>query len=360
MKIGFFDYCLNYRGTTRAIHQYCKILLSDSNTQDCTFFFEAENKFNALKAARLFTDIGVSIQPIASREELMHTNLDFLYHVTSGDQLQNDWIEHISCSNVLIHQVGYQPPHQTKHKLVYTSYWQSYYLSSFRTDVLPYIVEVDVNEHMSQAECRRELGIPEDAIVLGRHGGYDTWNLGFVNDVVKHVVMNTGQNIYFLFMNTPMFIVNEKRAIFLPGSHEINKLNRFFCACDAMLHARWEGETFGMACAEFLFRKKPIISWIESRERNHILMADRSLIGYNGPSDLYLILTNLTRSFLEHKSRLIDISVLQALYSPEAVKPKLRQLITSYTNKDITSRRVWTTQEIAKGRDPETHAPVLN
>ena len=36
---------------------------------------------------------------------------------------------------------------------------------------------------------------------------------------------------------------------------------RFFATCDAMLHAREEGETFGMAVAEFSLRNKPVITY---------------------------------------------------------------------------------------------------
>jgi hypothetical protein len=128
-------------------------------------------------------------------------------------------------------------------------------------------------------------------------------------------------------MNTPEFTEKNERIIFLEGTHDGLMLDRFFAACDAMLHARWEGETFGMACAEFLFRQKPIITWSESRERNHILMADRSLISYNGSSDLNVLLRGLSRDYLTHKSNLIDMSRLISLYSPEAVKPILDKFI---------------------------------
>ena len=326
MKIGFFDYCLNFRGTTRAILEYCKILMADTNTQDCTVFFEKNNKYNALGAAKLFIENGISVQPMTSRQELFEKNLDFLYHVTSGDSEWNAWIEQIPCKNVLIHQVGYQPPFQTNHKFAYTSHWQSYFLSGLKADVLPYIVNVNSTNQLDQCKCRESLGIPQDAIVLGRLGGQDTWNLGFVNDVVQNIA-STEKNIYFIFLNTPKFMQKHERVIFLDGTHDGFKIDQFFSVCDVMLHARWEGETFGMACAEFLFRGKPIITWSESRERNHILMADRSLISYNGPEDLGLIIKCLNKDYLAHKSSLIDLRLLRSLYSPNAVEPVLRKFL---------------------------------
>ena len=53
-----------------------------------------------------------------------------------------------------------------------------------------------------------------------------------------------------------------------------------------------------LACAEFLIRSKPILTWSESRERNHFLLADNSVISYNLSSDLSSILNNLSQSTL--------------------------------------------------------------
>ena len=96
-----------------------------------------------------------------------------------------------------------------------------------------------------------------------------------------------------------------------------------------MIHARWEGETFGLACAEFLIRSKPIITWAESRERNHILLADRSSILYNTASDLYSILSNITKEYLLHKSHLVPSSHLSS-YSFHSIKSTLFSLLSSH------------------------------
>jgi len=45
-----------------------------------------------------------------------------------------------------------------------------------------------------------------------------------------------------------------------------------------MIHARNEGESFGLSCAEFSIKNKPVITWDGSRERNHIdVLGDRGI-----------------------------------------------------------------------------------
>ena len=93
-----------------------------------------------------------------------------------------------------------------------------------------------------------------------------------------------------------------------------------------MLHARGEGETFGLACAEFLINRKPIITWGQSRERNHVLIGGQSTIFYNHENDLTSILEYLNHDFINMKKELIPIGHLE-MYSPLKVLPKLKSYL---------------------------------
>ena len=42
--------------------------------------------------------------------------------------------------------------------------------------------------------------------------------------------------------------------------HTYSEKEAFYRTCDAMLHARRDGETFGLAVAEFSVRNKPVIT----------------------------------------------------------------------------------------------------
>ena len=63
---------------------------------------------------------------------------------------------------------------------------------------------------------------------------------------------------YFLFMNTPEFYIHP-RVIYLSPETNLQKKADFILACDAMLHARSLGESFGLSVAEFLFHGKPAV-----------------------------------------------------------------------------------------------------
>jgi glycosyltransferase involved in cell wall biosynthesis len=52
-------------------------------------------------------------------------------------------------------------------------------------------------------------------------------------------------------MNTHPFCEPRPNIIHLPASSDCDTKSRFIRSCDAMLHARYDGETFGLAVAEF-------------------------------------------------------------------------------------------------------------
>jgi hypothetical protein len=60
-----------------------------------------------------------------------------------------------------------------------------------------------------------------------------------------------------------------------------------------MLHARYIGESFGLACGEFSVLNKPIITWQGSPEKHHIQVLGKTGIYYNSSSDLFNLLITL-------------------------------------------------------------------
>lgn len=121
--------------------------------------------------------------------------------------------------------------------------------------VVPHIVHLpDVEEDM-----REHLGIPKKSLVFGRTGGLDTWSVPYANQVV-YDVLNRRKDVFFLFQNTAIPFKHE-RLIAIPTSSDITYKTKFINTCDAMIHARVEGESFGLACAEFSLRNKPVITW---------------------------------------------------------------------------------------------------
>jgi hypothetical protein len=74
---------------------------------------------------------------------------------------------------------------------------------------------------------------------------------------------------------------------------------KFLATCDAMLHARWHGETFGLAVGEFAVLGKPVITFSESRERAHLEMLGNQSLQYRHSGELMKIL----RDFLPHRTQ---------------------------------------------------------
>ena len=146
---------------------------------------------------------------------------------------------------------------------------------------------------------RAELGIPETATVLGWYGGSDSFNLGFVKEVVLSAVQKRS-DLYFLFMNTGPFAQHE-RLLFLPGNSDLHYKVKFINTCDGMLHARGIGESFGLACGEFSIKGKPVITYAMSPQRSHIeILGDKAML-YKGKKDLAEILNNFNRQTQHQK-----------------------------------------------------------
>jgi hypothetical protein len=163
-------------------------------------------------------------------------------------------------------------------------------ITNYEIPYVPYMVDLpNVDEDM-----REELGIPKDALVIGRNGGSDTFDIPFVKQAIQ-VVLNERKDIWFVFQLTDKFIEHE-RVIFLPGSSDMNTKVRFINTSDAMLHARYVGESFGLSCAEFSIRNKPVITFEKSPERNHIDTLDDKGIYYENYSDILHILKNLDKT----------------------------------------------------------------
>jgi hypothetical protein len=158
----------------------------------------------------------------------------------------------------------------------------------FKTNipVLPYIVEMPTcNESL-----RNELNIPKSAIVIGRHGGEDTFNLREAHTAIRYIV-NYDDDVYFVFLNTNVFYIHP-RIIYLPCSTDEYYKAKFINTCDAMIHARSNGETFGLAIAEFSCMNKPIIT-CKAGDLEHIeILGDKAII-YDSDDSLIKIFKDI-------------------------------------------------------------------
>ncbi|NJO61955.1 MAG: hypothetical protein HC836_28050 [Richelia sp. RM2_1_2] len=174
---------------------------------------------------------------------------------------------------------------------------------------------VDLPNH--DADMREQLGISKEAIVLGRHGGIETFDILWVKERVIRLAKKRS-DVYFLFMNTEKFSGPEiSNIIYLEPVADLIKKTEFINSCDAMLHARSKGETFGLAVAEFSLRNKPVITYNKSLDMAHGDILGKDALYYSNQIELDLIFDNLDNYLkLNNKGRNWN---KYAQFSPENV-----------------------------------------
>ena len=164
------------------------------------------------------------------------------------------------------------------------------------------------------------MNIPSSAIVFGRHGGLDTFDINWVKDVIKKLVNDFG-NIYFIFVNTPTFYKHDK-IIHINKIVDDSEKNRFIQSCDAMIHAQTLGETFGLSIGEFSVNNKPIITYKGPMLNDaHINILGDKAIYYDTPTNLYEAFTTFTPYLWENKDNNAYTD-----YNPESVMKKFKQV----------------------------------
>jgi hypothetical protein len=177
-----------------------------------------------------------------------------------------------------------------------------------KPDVIPYIVTLpEVEEDM-----RAELGIPDDAVVFGRHGGVGTFGVEFVRNAIRAVVAER-RDAWFVLVNVERFVDND-RVLHVPLLVDRADIRRFVNTCDYMLHAHATGETFGLAPAEFGYVGVPVLTYLDSPRLAHVdFLRDGLLLGYRSHDELVRYLTTLERRTAPVPN---DI---RELFSPERV-----------------------------------------
>jgi glycosyltransferase involved in cell wall biosynthesis len=81
----------------------------------------------------------------------------------------------------------------------------------------------------------------------------------------------------------------------------------FLQACDGMIHARYRGETFGLAVAEFACMGKPVITWNGSPENFHLEALGDGHLRYQDALSLRRILRKFKKESIMAASRYQEI-----------------------------------------------------
>jgi hypothetical protein len=308
--IGFLSNKLTLRGTEVAMYDYAdynETLLGNKSIIITRDYERIKGQHDvSLDAYNKFKN-RFTVEYYQSQQDIDNIvkkyGLTYLYIIKGG---QNDGLitTNNSCKN-LIHCVFntqhphgqvYSPISQEVNRICGTNY-----------SVVPHMIRLfDTSE-----DLRKELNIPKDAIVFGRYGGSDAFNITFVHKCIIDILKN--KNIYFLFMNTDKFY-EHPNIIYLAGTSDLKMKRKMINSCNALIHARHDGETFGLTCGEFAVALKPVITYYNNRkENNHIDTLGEKAVLYTDYNSLYKIFDE----FAKDKYDMTNNGFLQ--YTPENV-----------------------------------------
>ena len=197
----------------------------------------------------------------------------------------------------------------------YISEWLSEFASNKEYGFVPYMVTLPENDRT----YRETLKIPDDARVFGQHGGANTFDLEFVHHTIYDVA-KMRPDTFFLFLNTQKFCEDLPNIIHLPATSDPQEKTQFINSCDAMIHARQQGESFGLACGEFSIKNKPVITFNGGVDQAHLHMLGDTGIYYEHRYDLLTILN----SFIPEPDK--DWDVYSKRFSPTSVMGKFKSV----------------------------------
>ena len=282
MNVAFHSNQLNMRGTEVALYDYAlyneEILGNKSSIiSNAQAELSSLDKFEKRFEVFLYDEFKESIKFVEQRK------VDSVYFIKAGQ------VDHKVIPGVqnCIHAV-FQYKEKHGEKWAYVSDWLAETMG-MPGEYVPHVVKMP----MPVRDYRDKLNIPRSALVIGRYGGINDFDLPIAMQAVYTAVQQRS-DLFFVFMNTRPFC-NHEQVKFVEGTYNMQHKSDFINTCDYMIHARNHGESFGLAICEFLFHNKPVITYNGGWDQHHIkLMGDRGIY-YSSAMDLITILLNIKR-----------------------------------------------------------------
>ena len=309
MKVLFHTLTLNFRGTAVAVYDYAKYnqeILGNESVICYDASMPYEKDVGTEQEALDFIRKDFKVVSYTNPKELQAIcdTVDVAYFIRYGHK------EPLPEVRTAVHAVfqAYEP-HGDRY--AYVSEWLSQKMNSF----VPYVPHiVDLPEPSDN--FREKLGISKDKTVVGRYGGYYTFDLQFVkNQLVDFVSKH--DNYVFLLANTEPFY-KHPNIRYINSFVDRQKKSNFINTCDVMLHARQRGESFGLSVCEFLFHNKPVIAWEGGVDLNHKFLLRETGLLYDE--------TNLEEKLLMFKDNKYDYKSIVKEFEPKSVMEKFNEV----------------------------------
>jgi len=321
--VAFFESTLNLRGTSIAMYDYAhynEVLLGNRSIIISIW----GNTHNALQKFQDRFPVFLVKNTLERDQVIAIEKVDVFYEIKYGNVVSD--IPPPKGARVVNHAVfDTKTPHGDVFAGISQSLINADHSETTQIPCVPHMINLPT--HIT-GNLREELQIPDDAIVFGYYGGNDSFNIEYVWSVIWDIVTQYKQ-YYFIFMNVWRCVGEHKQIITLPGTYDMERKVKFINTCDAMLHARSSGETFGLAVGEFSTMNKPIIvhgyygkpSRIDSVWwcDNHLqILKDKAII-YNSKEELQSILLSF------RSDPTIDYNAYRD-YTPEKVMTKFQEV----------------------------------
>jgi hypothetical protein len=327
MKVLFHNKTLNYRGVTNSIVDYAKynqeILGNESHLIYCPSFpangVDTGSKQEVIDKLKLSHNVLIyegekELNKIAEKYDVVYTQ--------KAGHFDDDFV---TSTKTAIHAVfQYYQPHGDSY--AYISEWLAKEMNTLCPEEtlkwVPYVVNLPPLIPSLKERMRDQLGIPRNAFVIGRHGGLMTFDIEWVNRLLP-VLCERYSNLYFLMANTNV-VFKHPKIIDTPAFFGNIEKTVFISACDAAIHGRLLGESFGASICESLFHNIPVLSSDEGFDRNHIDLLQKYDLIYN-QSNLEQKIVKL----MQEHPRSYDFSDTINQYSPQKVMEKFNQTFLS-------------------------------
>lgn len=294
MKTIFHTNTLNYRGTTVAITDYAhyaqEILGKESviaYNKSLGYEKDSGSEPAVIEAlSKRFEVIGYESTDLLDYIDC--NDIELAYFIKAGVRDNQYPMVHqgsFPCRSVVHTVFQANQPHGDVY--AYISEWLARTMSNNTIPYVPHIVQLPE----PTGDFRSSLGISKDKIVIGRYGGLSTFDIPFVHQCISRFV-ESHTNYVFIFVGTTPFITHPD-VMFFKELHDLQLKANFINTCDAMIHARLQGESFGLAIGEFLSLGKPVIAWNGGYDKHHIDVLEGSETLYNDAEHLMHILTNI-------------------------------------------------------------------
>lgn len=310
MKVGFHSNQLCMRGAEVALYDYALFnreflgnssVIISSKALDLSALPKFQKAFEVYLYDR-FSEVESWVENQA---------IDAMYFIKAGV----DDGKVVKSAKNLVHAV-FQACEPHGDVYAYISEWLAEKTGNGKHPFVPHMINLPDHDK----DYRELMGIGRESIVFGRYGGEDQFNIPFVHKVVYEAA-KANPNIYFLFMNTDRFCEPIKNIIHISPTYDLSAKVGFINTCDAMIHARIQGESFGLAIAEFLWRDKPVITCSAGVDLNHVAMLGDQGTYYENARQLWNILTNFEKTERDGKYR-----ALVERYAPENVMKKFESV----------------------------------